>query len=377
MALGLPELPGSSTEKEGMQFLLGGEELTLTTASVLRTMDTGADEANCVVEWTEGKNPDFDALAAPRSLADMVVSIRGQKLITGYKYITDPSLSGKGQLGLGGFSKTIGLIISNPPVQREFLETNLLDISNEYCKLFGIQAKSDGVDTEVSEKFDDEKIAAQAKIFGFLQDLARQRGILTSSDENGNLLYLKANTGQSSVGSIVEGEDGIIPVTNNFSARFDDREVFQNYIAVNDSPYAYLLKEPQAISKDTRIKVASFKTIVLNSLIKGAGQKSVDFARNQSVAKGLSLPFEVNTWDDPKGNLWRENTLVSVQSPSLFVPGGFTFLIRAVQYNLDSRGETAILSLVPPSLYTDKAIDEPWGEASESSALDLIQSALG
>lgn len=344
-----------------MKIQLGSRELVLNSASVLRTMDTGSDEWNCVIPWIPGRDPELDELARPRSLAEAVVSIRGKKLITGNKYITDPSLSNKNQLGLGGFSKTISLIISNPKVQQEFLESSLLDISRAYTLIFGIFVKSTGVDDEVNEKFEDEKIGAQDKIFSFLQDLARQRGVLTSSDENGNLHYLKADTAQNIVGSIVEGENGAgVPATDNFSARFDDTEAFQNYIAVNDSPYAYLVKDPQGISKDSRIKVTSFKTIIINSLIKGAGQKAADFARNQALAKGLSMPFQVNSWDAPNGELWRENTLVTVTSPSLFVPNGFTFLIRAVQYNLDSKGESAILSLVPPSLYTGEDVEEPW-----------------
>ena len=215
------------------------------------------------------------------------------------------------------------------------------------------------------------RIAAQAKIVNFLQDLARQRAVLTSSDKDGNLIFLKANTDQNSVGSIIEGEDGVVPISDTFSARFDDTQVFQTYIAVNDSPFAFLLKEPQGISKDTRIKIPSFKTIVTSSLIEGAGQKAVDFARNQTVAQALSMPFEVNTWNAPNGELWAENTLVSVISPTLFVPNGFTFLIRAVQYNLDGKGETSILSLVPPTLYTGDPIVEPWGE-SEVSLLGAL-----
>lgn len=344
-----------------MEIILGSKELKIDSASILRTMDTGADEWNCVVDWEPGFDPEFDELAKPRSLADATISIREQKLITGNKYTTIPALGSRSQLGLGGFSKTIGLITSNWKSQKPFANMSLLDISNEFCKVWGIQAISQDVDTEVNEQFvDDQTIPAQSKIFSFLQDLARQRAVLTSSDENGNLLYLKANTNQKSVGSIVDGKDGFVPVTDNFSARFDDTEIFQNYIAVNDSPFAFLLKDPQAISKDLRIKIPSFKTIVTNSLIQGAGQKAVDFARNQTLARSLSMPFQANSWDAPNGELWRENTLVSVESPTLFVPNGFTFLIRAVQYNLDSKGETAILSLVPPSLYTGDPVIEPW-----------------
>ena len=74
------------------------------------------------------------------------------------------------------------------------------------------------------------------------------------------------------------------------------------------------------------------------------------------------MPMEVNGWIAPDGNLWRENTFISVVSKSLFVPNGFTFLIRQVGYNLDSQGgKRARLSLIPPFVYAGGEIREPWG----------------
>lgn len=176
-----------------MKITLGSRELRLTSASVLKIMDKGTDEWNAVVEWTPGNDQEFDELAAPRSLAESVVSINDEVLITGNKYVTAPSLTNKGsQLGLGGFSKTISLIISNPKVQKTFYNSSLLDISTEFCDLFNISALFQDVEIDlVNEIFTEPpRVKAQQKIFAFLQDLARQRGFLTSSDEFGNLLYL-------------------------------------------------------------------------------------------------------------------------------------------------------------------------------------------
>ena len=345
-----------------MKILLGTKELVLTSASVLRTMDTGADEWNAVVEWTSGRDPEFDKLVKPRTLTESIVSINEKKLITGNLYRRSPTLvENKSALALRGFSKTYRLIKSNPKAQIEFLNQSLLDITRAFSLPFGLFTAVRAPEELVNEIFKKETIPAQSTVFTFLQNLARQRSILTSSDNDGNLFYLQAKLRQKPVGSIIEGEDGTVPITKNFSASFDDSEVFQTYQAVNDSPFAYLLKEPQGITKDDRIKIPSFKTIVTNSLEKGAGQKTVEFARNQTIAKSMSMPFEVNGWYAPNGELWQEDTLVSVVSPTLFTPDGFTYLIRAVQYNLDGRGETAVLSLVPPSLFTGDPVVEPWG----------------
>jgi len=344
-----------------MKIKLGSKELVPTSASVMRTI-TGISEFNCVIEWSPGKDKELDELIRPHSFANVEISILGEKIFTGYLYSRTPILSLSGNaLTLGGFSKVYGLVMSNPRVQKEFLESSLLDISNEFCNIFGINVVSDGVDNEINEKFENEKIGAQDKIFAFLQNLARQRAILTSDDADGNLLYLIANTKKNSVGSIIEGKGAIVPMTDQFSANFDDTDVYQTYVAVNDSPYSWLLKDAPAISKDMRIKVPSFKTIVINSLEEGAGQKAVDLAHNQTIVKSLSMPMHAFTWKAPNGKLWRENTIVTVESPTLFIPDGYSFLISKVQYNLDSSGgETTDLIIAPPSLYSAGEVSEPW-----------------
>lgn len=345
-----------------MEIKLGTRQINIISASVLRTMDTGADEFRVITDWEPGKDPEFDALARPRSYADAEVSIGGTKLITGTKYITTPRLSKRGQMiELTCYSKTMRLIVSNPKSAREFNNLSLADITRKFVPQFGLNTVFLGsVEDQVNDLFESEKIRAQEFIFDFLQNLARQKGVLASSDEDGNLFYLRAITNQDTIGSIIEGPDAFVPDTEDFSANFNDTEIFRIYQAVNNAPFSYLRKDPQGISEDTRIPIPGFKTIITNSLADGAGQIAVDFARNQTIAKSMAIPFQVNSWYSSKNELYRENKLISVVSPTLFVPNGFTFLIRAVQYNLDSTGETATLFLVPPSLYTGESVQEPW-----------------
>jgi prophage tail gpP-like protein len=346
-----------------MRIRLGKQDLKLVSATINKPMDSGVHEWSAVVEWIPGRDPDFDKLAAPRSFAESEAWIGDKKLITGHKWINWPRLQQNNHIRLSGFSKTYALTISNPKEQREFQNSGLDDISREYTQLFSMFTAVQGItEAEYNQPFERVTIAARSKIFDFLQDLARQRGFLTSSTEDGDLFYLRANTNQQPVGSLIEGHEGNnVPFSENFAAVFDDSEVFQTYQAIVDNPTAFGKSQPIGIAKDLRVKIPTIKTVTLNSLIDGAGQKELEFTRNQTIAKSLSIPFEVSGWRDKNNKLWRENTLVSVQSPTLFVPDGFTFLIRAVQYSLDNRGETTVLSLVPPQLYTGESIDEPWG----------------
>jgi prophage tail gpP-like protein len=263
---------------------------------------------------------------------------------------------------LRGFSKTFRLSVSHPKEQREFLESSLDEISNTLARPFGLVVKYDSsLSAELQEKFSDEKIKAQEIVYGFLQNLARQRSVLMSDDVFGNIQYLKTNVGQAPVGSIVEGEDAIFPSAEQFKAVFDDSQIRQNYYSVSNNNLSFAASEPVGVAKNTNIKIPSFKAISVDSLVAGAGQKTVDFTRNYDLAASIQLPMEVNGWLAPNDALWRENTFVTLTSDSLFMPNGFNLLIRQAQYNLDSQGgEKTILSIIPPSLYAGGDIAEPW-----------------
>jgi len=347
-----------------LKITLGSRELEIISGSIIRSMDTAASEWSCVIpEVDQAVDQELYNLIKPRSFAPATGSIDGTKLCTGNKYITSATVTNNGSgVMLQGFSKTFRLSVSNPRQQREFLQSSLKDISLAFSRPFGLVVKSDNsIANEMNEKFEDEKIGALEIVYAFLQDLARQRGILMSDDVFGNIKYLKANIQQKTVGSIIEGEDGLVPMAQDFKATFDDTQIKQNYYSINNSKWSRLLSNPVGVSKNTSIKIPSFKAIQLDSLIEGAGQKAVDFARNYDLATSMQMPFEVEGHYAPNGELWKENTFVSVVSPSLFVPDGFTFLIRQIEYKEDSDGgKRTILSFIPPSLYAGGNIEEPW-----------------
>jgi prophage tail gpP-like protein len=68
----------------------------------------------------------------------------------------------------------------------------------------------------------------------------------------------------------------------------------------------------------------------------------------------------VSGWTAPNGELWRDNTLVTVQSDTIFCPDGFTFLIRSVEFEVTDKGYATNLNLVPPQVFSGEEIEEPW-----------------
>ncbi len=52
--------------------------------------------------------------------------------------------------------------------------------------------------------------------------------------------------------------------------------------------------------------------------------------------------------------------MATLKSPSLFVPDGYDFLIRSVEFTFSQNGAVANLDLVPPQVFSGEPIKEPW-----------------
>lgn len=355
-----------------MKITIGDREIIHTDATLVKPMDKGADALIVSFDWVPGEDTEIDALVQPYAYPDFTVEINGELRASGRIYIVEPSLAKtRSEITLTGFSYTKDLIDSTAKPPYEFNNKNLLDISNQLCLPFGIQALQENVKTEVNEIFEKNiTIQNQQRIFSFLQNLSRQKGILASSDVNGNLLYLKTTNDLTPVANLTEGDLGTSLATGQrFSAIFDGTKRFNSYLATEESTLSYF-KPITAVSIDDAIKIPRFTTTTADEITQGGMQSAADFFRNKTAANADSRQFPVPSFfssaEGPvnsrgihtQAKIWQENTVVTVTSPTIFVPDGFDYLIRSVEYISNESGETAVLSLVDPRFFTKQDINK-------------------
>jgi prophage tail gpP-like protein len=163
-----------------MKITIGNRELTHISASIMLTMDTGADGFECTIPWLPGEDPELDELIKPRTFTKAEASIDGKVLVRGLLFIRTPNLSNDGStLDLQFFSPTKHIIDSQAKPPYEFQEKSLLTIATELGRPYGIRALA-ADDGESSEPFDRVVIGPTETIFEFLQNLARQPGCLNN-----------------------------------------------------------------------------------------------------------------------------------------------------------------------------------------------------
>ena len=115
-----------------------------------------------------------------------------------------------------------------------------------------------------------------------------------------------------------------------------------------------------AQSEDTRVPRSRFLTFKADEVSGGEIDESVRWRRSKQIVDALTMSFPVEGWFDPEGNLWEENTIVTVVSPTLHLPDGFDLLIRSVEYIQDAQGQRAVLNVIPPQAYTGEELIDPW-----------------
>jgi prophage tail gpP-like protein len=335
---------------EGFQIVILGKQIKVKSARALRTMDTAADGWNAVIYW-DYNDVDLRELIRPYSYNETKIYVGGNLIITGPLYITEvPVKNDELSAVIEGFSYTKDLVDStlDPPYSRN--EITLNQLANELAIAKGIRVVDETGSAGVFERVTAEPTDT---IFGHLAKLAKQKSRLISSTPRGELLILQANTSGKSVGSIgdqlARGQD--------YAARFDGTARFNAYRLISKRRGKQLR---EAIAKDDMVPRSRTRTIQADDTTGGDIQQAADWERSKALVDALTMPFPVSGWFAPDGTLWRENTLVTVESPQMFIPDGFTFLIKSVEYIFEPDGKKSVLNLVPPQVYTGEPLEEPW-----------------
>ena len=341
----------SGKDKDDLTIIVNGREIKTVGARILRTMDTASDAWKATVQWEPGIDTSLDSRLKPYAYPLAQAYIGNELLVSGLLYNTKPQLTNSGSRNeIEGFSFTADAVDSTlkPPYEKN--NVDFRQRAEELIKPLGINVIfDDGVDP--GGAFDRITAREGDTLFQHLLSLAVQRNFLLSSTPSGDLLVTVAKITKP-VATLEEGLGHIL----DFNATFDGRKRFNVYRALGKSPKGNKI----GIAKDNKVPRSRFVTFNANETIDGDIQKVADWRRSKQLADALTISLPVSGWYDPNGNLWRENTMVEVISPTLGIEKGFTFLIKQVEYVQENSGKTATLNIVPPQVYTGETIIEPW-----------------
>lgn len=302
----------------------------------------------------------------PFSFSPVEIKVGGDPLFTGTMIDVQPRLEANQRtVQVSAYSKAAILEDCNIPASHVPFEASglsLRQIAERLGAPFGVGVKLEVADPPKFKRVNtrtrtfDTKLESDQKIQDFLTDLARQRGLVISDTERGELLFWKSVAPGKPVVRLVEGKPPLVSVTPTLSPQQYFNEVTGFRLSKRGSKGN---QYTQRLSGGV-LRSLSFR---LDDIEKGDVPTAVRAHVGRMIAAAVSYVVTVPTWRDPKGRLWAPNTTLVLNAPSAFVYRDYEFLIRDVMLKQDADGTSATLGLVLPGAFSGELPERrPWEE---------------
>jgi prophage tail gpP-like protein len=311
----------------------------------------------------------FRQTLQPCSLKPLRLTIGTEPLFTGILQDVQPdSDPDSNVVKCGAYSKPAGLEYTNLPADQVPFEANGLSLAQIATRLAGligvtvvIQADVGGAFKRVKtrQKKTDSRLDHDQKLDDFLVELAKQRGVVRTSDRQGQLvLWRPVSTGRP-VARLIEGTPGVGAIHPTINAQEYYSEITGFTTTKRGDPGAKFTERNARLSGGT-LRALSFK---LDDVEKGDGPNAVKAKLGRMFANAVSYVIELPSWRMPSGELWEPNTTATVLAPRAMIYRETEFFIRDVYLKQNNEQQTASLGLVLPGAFSGEAPPfMPWEE---------------
>ncbi len=307
----------------------------------------GSFDLELTHKW-DGSDSKYKAFMNPIKAGEpCVVKIGNDKVITGYVDDWVPSYDDKQVIiSVSGRDKTSDLIdcsIIYPSGQ--FKNQTFTQIAKTVCQPFGINVI---VETNVGGAFTKVQIEQGETPHELLTRLARQRGLLLTTNGEGDLVITRASTKRAGV-SLILGEN-IKAARGRFSwrERYSQFKVKGSGVDWNDAG-PEVAGGIEAIVRDSEIGRYRPLIIVNDEITTADGaSKRGQWERQRSIGRSNSAEYTVAGWRIPQtGKVWNVNQIVPVQDEIVGLDEDM--LINTIMFSEEEdSGRIAVIGVVRP-----------------------------
>lgn len=333
-------------------------------ASIARSIERGPHEFNLLLSeiWNTGNQVNRRALEHGMPVQAYVDD---DLLLSGYINDVEPVYDLENHtITVRGSSKVADLLNASTKGQ-QFSNRSLKQICETLCKPFGIQVVvHESVNTAALKTFiKTYTLDLGEPIWEFLEELARIRAVLLTSNAEGDLVITRAGTGKTDV-ALELGQN-----IKSASGTFSDRELFSEYTVSGQQSNEPFVKlegvdnvlpmatvkgsgryRPFAVAADNPMDLAGCKT-------RAQWQKNVHEGRSESVV------YTVQGWRQTEdGRVWVPNELASIKDPYQGWENQER-LIAETRLMLNAQGRNTELRVLPAAAFalvpeTEQAAEE-------------------
>ena len=310
----------------------------------------------------EVEAPGFKESFKPLAFNDITVMLGDSPLFTGTMVNVQPSLtSNSKRVTATGYSKPGVLNDCTPPAATttlnalEFSGQGLIEISKAICDPFGIATK---FEVEQGSIFEQVACTPVENVLDFLSKLTKQRNIIMSSNESGELLFLQETKNYNPVAVLREGE----PPLESISVNFNPQSYYSDITGIEPTIIGFLEGQKYTV-KNTNLDKIRPMSFMVNDTNAGDLKSAVEARAGRMYANTVKYDVTLPTWRDSNNELWKPNTIIKVIAPDVMIYKEYDFLIRSVEFTKTAESEVSRLSLVLPGSYSGRIPEElPWVE---------------
>lgn len=220
----------------------------------------------------------------------------------------------------------------------QWINRTMKQIAEDLCKPFDILVF---VRTDVGSPIPEWKIEPSESVFSCLERLARDRGVLLTTNDFGHLVIERAGNDSASA-ALINGQNILsASLIRSLRDRFSSYTVKAQRKG-SDDVYGDSLSV-SATAKDKNVGLDRKLIILADDQTDYAGAKRrAQWEANVRAGRATQLTVRVLGWSHADG-LWQPNTLVTVQHPWLDLNS--ELLIKTVIFTLDEGGAITELQL--------------------------------
>jgi prophage tail gpP-like protein len=237
----------------------------------------------------------------------------------------------------------------------ECMGLTIKGIADAACDPYSIPVIFDG---EIGPEFTEVSIEPTEKIIDFLSKLAKQRNLLFTNNEKGQLVFFNAKEEKAFV-SFSEGKTPLISIKPKFAA-----QEFYSHITgftKTDAEYpscSYTYENKYLIDKG----IMRHHSVTIDDAETSSDlENSVKAYAGRMFADAVSYELECEKHFNQDGQRFKKGMVVCALAPSAMICKETNFIARNVKLSRTTEGKTSALTLVLPGSYTGKLPEAfPW-----------------
>lgn len=303
--------------------------------------------------------PNFRETFRPMSFKSMDVTVGGSPAFTGTMVLPLPVVGNNEiTIAVSGYSLPGVLNDCMPPASAfplEFNNQGLQEIAATLIAPFGLNVVFDADQGAIFERV---ALKPTTKILSFLIELAKQRNLIISSTERGDLLFQQSVSVGNPVARLRQGESPLLSVTPRFSP-----QDYHSHITGLESVEIGLTGSQFTVKNERLEGVIRPLIFTVPDAVKADVKAAVQAKMGRMFGNLAAYTVTVSTWRDPKGELWKPNTTIKLIAPDAMIYNEYEFVIRSINFERESDTEIATLDLIIPGSFSGELPEVlPWDE---------------